>query len=72
MHSIQKMLVKRQYKVLATTPSLKVFRSKEVRLTCHIQGLIQIDSYSSSIQKVEDIEHLIKDIFDLSSNNFFR
>ncbi|MFX0015186.1 MAG: hypothetical protein ACFFB2_10315 [Promethearchaeota archaeon] len=63
-HSIQDILEKLQYQVLSNTPSLKVFRSKDIRLTWHKQGFIQVDTYSPLFQDTKDIEHLIKDIID--------
>ena len=66
MHSIREKLKKKQYQILATTPNLTVFRSKEVRLTLHSEGFIQIDLYDSSKKGVKDIEHLIKDILDFN------
>jgi hypothetical protein len=65
--TIQQTLKKRHYQVLATTPSISVFRSKHARLTWHSQGLIQIDLYDTSIQNTQDIKHLIKDILISSS-----
>ncbi len=70
MHSIRQILEKHQYQVLATTPSVLVVRAKEARLTWHNEGFIQVDMYNQSSCDVEDIEHLIKDIFDLDSVNF--
>ncbi len=70
MHSIQEILEKKHYQILATTPNITVFRSKDVRLTCYTEGLIQVDLYDSSKKGLKDIEHLIKDIFDLNSINF--
>ncbi|MFX1284414.1 MAG: hypothetical protein ACFFB5_12200 [Promethearchaeota archaeon] len=69
-HSIREILEKKQYQILAATPNVTVFRSKEVRLILHSEGLIQVDLYDSSKKGVKDIEHLIKDIFDFNSINF--
>ncbi|UCG02350.1 MAG: hypothetical protein JSW11_22530 [Candidatus Heimdallarchaeota archaeon] len=68
--SIRKKLEKKQFQVLATTPNILVVRSKEARLTWHIEGLIQVDIYNHSSYDVKDIEHLIKDIFDVDSVKF--
>ncbi len=62
--TIEKMLLKQQFQLLASTPSIKVFRSNEIRLTWHKQGLIQIDLYNSKVRSAKDIEQLIKEILD--------
>jgi hypothetical protein len=35
------------YQVLTTTPRIMVFRSPQVRLTCHSYGFIQVDVYDT-------------------------
>jgi hypothetical protein len=62
MPTIRQLLEKRQYQVLANTPNVNVFRNKEVRLTWHSHGLIQVDLYNHELQSVKNIEHLIKEI----------
>lgn len=72
LRTIQQLLEKKQYQVLATTPSVSVFRSKKARLTWHTQGFIQVDLYDPSIQNSKDIKHLIKDILVLDTKDIFR
>lgn len=69
---IRRSLEERHYQVLATTPSLYVFRSKDARLSWHSQGLIQVDLYYPSIQNHYDIEHFIKEILCTDSKALFR
>jgi len=70
MHSINKILEKLQYQVLAATPKILVVRSKKARLTWHNEGFIQVDMYNQSSCDMNDIEHLIKDILDVDIVNF--
>jgi hypothetical protein len=62
MPTIKQMLEKQQYQVLATTPNVNVFRNKEVRLTWHSHGLIQVDLYNHKLQSAKNIEQLINEI----------
>ena len=60
-------LEENNYSTLATTPNIMVFRGKNVKLTWHSQGLIQIDYYDRNIQNekhvITFVQHLI-DKFD--------
>jgi hypothetical protein len=62
MHIIIQSLKKSQFQELALTPSVVVFRSKDLRLTWHHQGLVQVDIYNESGENKENIEYLIKEI----------
>ena len=59
---VKESLVKNQYNVLTTTPTVMVFKLKNTRLTWHSQGLIQVDMYESNIETSKEIEQLIKEI----------
>lgn len=59
---VEETLVKMNYKVLTTTPSVMVFKSQKLRLTWHSHGLIQVDLYELNIETTEGIEQLINEI----------
>ncbi len=59
---VEETLVKMNYKVLTTTPSVMVFKSQKLRLTWHSHGLIQVDLYDLNIETTEGIEQLINEI----------
>lgn len=65
---VEETLVKLNYKVLTTTPSVMVFKSQKIRLTWHSHGLIQVDLYELNIETTERIEQLINQIFVSMSN----
>lgn len=39
-----------------------VFKLENIRLTCHSEGLIQVDLYESHKETLKEIEQLIKEI----------
>jgi hypothetical protein len=45
LNGIKTRLEQLDYQVLTTTPKIMVFRSPQVRLTCHSYGFIQVDVY---------------------------
>ena len=60
--AIKESLIKKQHKVLIATPSVMVFKLENIRLTCHSEGLIQVDLYESHKETLKEIEQLIKEI----------
>ena len=63
MSIIKEILEESHYQVLATSPNIYVFKSKDFKITMHSYGLIQVDVYKSEIPDIQDIEFLIKEIF---------
>jgi hypothetical protein len=63
MSIIKEILEKSHYQILATSPNIYVFKSKDFKITMHSYGLIQVDVYKSEIPDIQDIEFLIKEIF---------
>lgn len=62
MPTIIQSLKKSQFQELSLTPNVVVFRSKDLRLTWHYQGLVQVDLYYESSENKKNIEYLIKEI----------
>jgi len=64
MKNIKETLEQEGYSTLATTPNIMVFRGKDVKLTWHSQGLIQIDYYDKKIQNEQHIITFVQVIID--------
>ena len=60
--TIEEKLIEKEYKVLAKTPHLRVFKSNKYRFTWHVRGFIQVDVYEREIKQSQQIEQLIKEI----------
>ena len=60
---VEQALIKKQFNVLINTPTVMVFKSKNLRLTWHCRGLIQVDLYELDIETSKEIEQLINEIF---------
>ena len=64
MKNIKKALEQENCSTLATTPNIMVFRGKDVKLTWHSQGLIQIDYYDKKIQNEHHIITFMQDLLN--------
>jgi len=64
MQKIKETLEQENYSTLASTPNIMVFRGKEVKLTWHSQGLIQIDYYDRKMQKEQRIVKFVQRLID--------
>ena len=52
------------YSTLATTPNIMVLRGKNVKMTWHSQGLIQIDYYDRKKQNEHHVITFVQDLID--------
>jgi hypothetical protein len=64
MANIKEALEKDNYSTLATTPNIMVFRGKNIKMTWHSQGLIQIDYYDRKIQNEQHVITFVQDLID--------
>ncbi len=64
MADIKEALEKDNYSTLATTPNIMVFSGKNVKLTWHSQGLIQIDYHDRKIQNEQHVITFVQHLID--------
>ncbi len=64
MKDIKEVLEQKKYSTLAATPSIMVFRGKNVKITWHSQGLIQVDYYDKKKQSEQDIITFVEQLID--------
>ncbi len=64
MVDIKEALEKDNYSTLATTPNIMVFRGKNVKMTWHSQGLVQIDYYDRKIQNEQHVITFVQHLID--------
>lgn len=64
MKDIKEALEQEKYSTLAATPNIMVFRGKNVKITWHSQGLIQIDFYDIKMQSEQNIITFVEQLID--------
>ena len=64
MKIIKEILEQENYSTLAATPNIMVFRGKDVKLTWHSQGLVQIDYYDRKIQNEKHVITFVQNLID--------
>jgi hypothetical protein len=60
--TIRQSLEAKSYRTLASTPSVMVFRSDDVKLTWNSHGLLQVDFNDKQKRSVNTVEDYIKDL----------
>ncbi|MHA1993283.1 MAG: hypothetical protein ACW97Z_01960 [Candidatus Hodarchaeales archaeon] len=60
--TIKHNLEKISYQTLASTPTVMVFRSDDVKLTWHSHGLLQVDFNDEQERLVHNVEAYIKEL----------